>query len=343
MTLHRTLAMASAIAMAFNLSACGGDTSGVASAPPPPPPLTPAAATIAAPALASMPSTTAFPLASDGGPTIMAHPTAAFALLQSVVSIGSTGVVADTATINSGTSLTFDSSDSSYAINIGNAALGVANVVLNSTPSGVFQADVSGGKHVSLEIADPVSSNLSWTSFGYWDVALANGARTQAQFVTGYATPAGSLPTTGTAKYFGAVRGEVILPQAGRENGVNYGALSGDASFEANFGIATISGNLVNMFSTDFDGTKLPWNSVSFSGSLFGQNMFSGSSVATSAPGNIASLKGTATGTFAGAFFGPRVQELGAVWTLSDGTAAAFGTIGAAGVSNDACGGCWDY
>lgn len=273
----------------------------------------------------------------------MAHPATMFPLLQSVVSIGSTGVVADRATINAGTSLTFDSSDSSYAIDIRNPALGVSNVVLNSTPSGVFSVDVSGGRHVSLEIADPATSNLSWTSFGYWDVALTDGTRTQAQFVTGYVTPAGSVPTTGTATYIGAVTGEVILPQAGRENGVNYGALSGDASFEANFGNGTISGNLVNMFSTDFDGNKLPWNSVSLSGTLFGQNMFSGGSVATSDPGNIASLRANATGTFAGAFFGPQVQELGAVWTLSDGTAAAFGTIGAAGVSNDACGGCWDY
>ena len=344
MILHRTLATASAFAMALSLTACGdgGGPTSLVSAPPPTasPPATPAAASIAAPALAAAPNSALFPIASDMGPTITAHPKTLFPLLQSVVSIGPAGVTADTITINAGATLAFDSSDSSYEIAIANPALGVSNVVLNSTPSGVFQADVAGGKHVSLRIADPFTSNLSWTSFGYWDVAQTNGSRTQAEFVTGYATPAGAVPTTGAATYTGSVRGEVILPQAGRENGVNYGALSGDATLFANFGTGTITGNLLNMVSTDFDGNKLPWNSVSLSGTLSGQNMFSGTSMATSAPGNSVSLRGTATGTFAGAFFGPRGQELGAVWTLSDGIGAAFGTIGAKDCSG--CGG-WDY
>lgn len=349
MNAHRISIIVLPLALAIGLTACGGGGAPtvVVSAPIPPQTPTPApttaAASIGAPALAAAPNAALFPAAVEGGPTIMAHPKTVFPLFQSVVSIGPAGVAADTTTINAGATLAFDSSDSSYEIAIQNAALGVSNVVLNSTPSGVFEADVAGGKHVSLEIADPATSNLSWTSFGFWDVVMTNGARTQAQFVTGYATPAGAVPTTGTATYAGPVRGEVILPQAGRENGVNYGALSGDASLVTNFGNGSITGNLVNMFSTDFDGNKLPWNSVSLSGTLFAQNMFSGTSAATSAPGNSAALKGTATGTFAGAFFGPRVEELGAVWTLSDGTAAAFGTIGAKGVSNDACAGCWDY
>ncbi len=356
MTIHRKCLMASSLALAVSLTACGGGgaptslVSAPAPAPAPAPPPAPApapaptpAASIGAPAIAVVPNAALFPQASISGPTIMAHSRTVFPLLQSVVSISSAGVVADTATINAGATLAFDSSDSSYEIDIRNSALGVSNVVLNSTPSGVFQADVAGGKHVSLEIADPATSNLSWTSYGSWDVAMATGARTQAAFVTGYDTPAGAVPTTGTATYAGSVRGEVILPQAGRENGVNYGSLSGDASLVANFGTGSITGNLVNMVSTDFDGNKLPWNSVSLSGTLFAQNMFSGTSAATSAPGNNAALKGTATGTFAGAFFGPRVEELGAVWTLWDGTAAAFGSIGAKGLSNDACAGCWDY
>ena len=270
----------------------------------------------------------------------MAHPKTVFPLLQSVISISSTGVRADTATTAAGATLAFDSSDSSYALDIANPALGIANTVLHSTPSGVFQANVTGGKHVSLEIADPATSNLSWTSFGFWDVAQTNGARTQAQFVTGYATPAGSLPTTGTAKYFGAVRGEVILPQAGRENGVNYLALSGDAFLDADFASGTINGALREMFATDFDGNKVPWTWVGLTGTFSGQNMFSGTTKAVDFFTASTSLKSNATGTFAGAFFGPRGQELGAVWTLSDGTGAAFGTIGAKD-----CSGCtpWDY
>lgn len=345
MTRNRLSMLASSFALAIGLSACGGGgaLSSVVSAPlpaPSTPPPTPAAASIAAPALAAAPNAALFPAAVEGGPTIIAHSKTVFPLLQSVVSIGPAGVAADTATINAGATLAFDSSDSSYEIAIANPALGVTNVVLNSTPSGVFQADVAGGRHVSLEISDPATSNLSWTSFGNWDVALANGTRTQAQFVTGYATVAGAVPTTGSATYKGAVRGEVILPQAGRENGVNYLALSGDAYLDVDFASATINGALREMFATDFDGNKLPWDWVGLTGTLSSQNMFSGTTKAVDFFDGSTALNSNATGTFAGAFFGPRGQELGAVWTLSDGIGAAFGTIGA----ND-CNGCtpWDY
>jgi hypothetical protein len=109
--------------------------------------------------------------------------------------------------------------------------------------------------------------------------------------------------------------------------GVDSSRLTGDASLQANFGNGSITGNLTNM-----RAGGMPWNSVSLMGSISGgQNAFSGTSAATSAPGGIASMNGSATGTFAGMFFGPSAQELGAVWTLHDFTATAIGTIGARG------------
>ena len=67
---------------------------------------------------------------------------------------------------------------------------------------------------------------------------------------------------------------------------------------------------------------------MSLLGAISGGN-FAGTTAATSAPGTQGSLTGSAIGTFAGLFFGPAAQELGAVWTLSDGTATVIGTIGA--------------
>ena len=55
---------------------------------------------------------------------------------------------------------------------------------------------------------------------------------------------------------------------------------------------------------------------------------FTGTTAATTSPGTVGSMSSSATGTFAGAFFGPSAQELGAVWTLHDGTSTAIGTIG---------------
>jgi hypothetical protein len=101
--------------------------------------------------------------------------------------------------------------------------------------------------------------------------------------------------------------------------------LTGDATLQANFGAASITGSLTNMTA---DGT--PWNSVSLLGAISGgQNYFSGTTAVSSTPAGPSSLNGSASGTFAGLFFGPNAQELGAVWTLFDGTSAALGTIGA--------------
>ena len=72
----------------------------------------------------------------------------------------------------------------------------------------------------------------------------------------------------------------------------------------------------------------LKWNDVSFSASIgTGTNRFSGTTAATSAPGTGFSLAGSATGTINGAFFGPAAQNVGAVWTLGDGSISAIGTI----------------
>lgn len=336
--------------LAIPLAACGGGGGGsgpaLVSAPPPAPTPTPvpapspAAGTIGAPALAAMPNPATLPVAVAGGPTMQAHSLTTFPLLQSVVSIGSTGAIADQATISNGGTLAFDSSDTRYVLNLANPVVSVSNVQLNAGPGGGFGGDAGNGKSAFLDIADPATSMLSWTSYGFWDVAASTGARTQAAFVTGYVTPQNSVPTTGTATYRGTVSGELILPQAGRENGLNYLALSGDAYLDVDFAAGSVNGALREMYTTDFDGNKSPWDWVSLSGTVLGQNMFGGLTASAQTSGTGSSLASTATGTFAGAFFGPQAQELGAVWTLSDGTAAAFGTIGAAN-----CSGCtpWDY
>jgi len=47
----------------------------------------------------------------------------------------------------------------------------------------------------------------------------------------------------------------------------------------------------------------------------------------TSAPGTTFSASSSATGHIDGALFGPASQNIGAVWSLSDGTVSAMGTI----------------
>lgn len=340
------LMIASAVAIGINLTACGGGSGGgplvSTPVPPPPPPPPPGVASIGAPAQAVVPNANLFPDATIGGPTMRSHSMTVFPLLHSVVAITSSGLVADTATMTGGATLGFDSSGSSYVLNVGNPALGVANVALNPSSAGsrtLFQADLPTGGTAFVNIADPATSNLSWTTYGFWNVHTSTTI-INAPFVTGYETPAGSVPTTGTATYRGSVIGEAFHPPVGQQSGASYYALSGDATFQANFGSGTITGNLTNMITTSFEGDTAPWNSVSLLGAISGGN-FSGTSAASSAPTSSGALSGSATGTFAGMFFGTNAQELGAVWTLHDGTASAIGSIGA---SNDpSCSGCWDY
>jgi hypothetical protein len=338
------LMMASSLAFAACLAGCGGGGTGIASMPPPPATPMPSGigASISAPAAAIAPNAGLLPLAAASGPTIQSHSTTLFPLLQSVVSIAPGTVAADTTTMKAGATITYSAPGNSYQLDVGNPALGVSNAVLNPSPSGsvtVFQADLGGGATAFLDIVNPATSSLSWTSYGFWDVH-ASANYTSTAFVTGYATPAAAVPTSGTASYTGSVVGEAFHPDGAGIDGVNFYQLAGNASLQANFGTASITGNLTNMTTKSFEGDVSPWNSVSLLGSISG-GQFSGTSAVTSAPANSGSLSAAATGTFAGMFFGPNAQELGAVWTLFDGTSSAVGSIGA---TTDISGaGSWDY
>ena len=338
MALFRKHSMASAIALAISLTACGGGGGGgIASAPPPPPtPIptptpTPAAVAIGAAAMATAPNANLFPQATSVGPTMQAHPTTAFPLLQSVFTVNGSVAGADTVAMNGGATLSFDYPGDNVGDKINLAVPGLFSNVTLVAGGGYYCYSFCGqvgSRYVELEFADPATSNLSWTTYGTW-YSSSSQTRNYGEFVTGYTTPAGSVPTTGTATYTGSAQGRVFYPDAGGPNGVGHTYVLGDASLQANFGSGSITGSLTNMTNgSGWTHGQGPWNSVSLLGAISGGN-FTGTTAATSAPGTLGSLRGSATGTFAGLFFGPIAQELGAVWTLHDGTSTAIGTIGA--------------
>jgi C-lobe and N-lobe beta barrels of Tf-binding protein B len=170
---------------------------------------------------------------------------------------------------------------------------------------------------------DPGVIALDWTTYGIWE-SWTEPVQHFAAFATGYQTPPGSVPVAGTATYSGSVQGRMIAPETGSANGIGVWWLRGDASLQANFASRNISGNLTMKIG------DTPWNSVALTGTIpAGANSFSGTTRVTSVPAGGASLATSATGTFSGRFFGPVAQELGAVWTLHDGTATAIGSFGA--------------
>jgi len=222
----------------------------------------------------------------------------------------------DTAATAGGASFSASPKNDQFSLSVPGA--GYVNVSL--VAGGWYCYGFCGG---SIEL-DPAASSLSWTTYGSWD-DYATASNRHANYVTGFATLVAAVPPTGSATYQGAVAGNVWRPEAGTQFGVGWGYLSGKATLQASFGTGGMTGNLTNM---TVNGAL--WNSVSLMGTISGgQNSFSGTSAVSSAPAGPFALNSSATGTFSGLFFGPSAQELGAVWTLFDGTNAAEGTIGA--------------
>jgi len=106
--------------------------------------------------------------------------------------------------------------------------------------------------------------------------------------------------------------------------------LIGNANFTVDFTTGKISGALSGIVTNDDTIVSSSWNDVSITANIAaGTNRLSGTTASTASPNSIFALKGSAAGVINGAFYGPAGQNLGAVWTLSDGTGSAIGFVGA--------------
>ena len=255
-----------------------------------------------------------------------------FALTQSafVVSSNAAGAV---------TSITPDSATNAQGaiLNVSNAAAGTYTLSIPSLA--ISTAVQANGPAATLANGDRLylSTNLptnpgqaSSVLLGAWSVTDSTGADllNSAYFITGYQTPAASMPTTGSATYSNAngVSGIVAIPSTA--GGAVSANLTGAVSLSANFSTGQITGSLTDMVAEAKGYGATNWNSVSFTGQL-SSSQFTGSTAATSAPGTSFSLASSATGTLNGGFYGASAGQAAAVWTLSDGSRSAVGVFGA--------------
>jgi hypothetical protein len=172
---------------------------------------------------------------------------------------------------------------------------------------------------------------LDYIALGAWGQASSVAGGPFGFYLFGYETPASAVPTSGQASFSGNIRGAVFAPIDGH---VMQASLNGNANVTADFASGNVTGALTGIrYNEGVAGSALvqgPWNDVSLTAAIAsGSNRFSGTATATSAPSTPFSLSGSAAGHIDGAFFGPSAQAVGAVWTLSDGAAAAIGTIAA--------------
>jgi len=216
------------------------------------------------------------------------------------------------------------------------ATLTVVSTSANSTnfqlviPSLNLNANFTNRENIVRNI-DGVTWGYSYVAAGMWVQRSGNSGPLQSTsaYSFGYETPGSGMPTTGTAQFAGLASGNVFQTNNGT---ILSTYVDGKANLSANFSSGQVTGSLTQMQQSSglSTGGTLPWNDVSLSANLApGTNRFSGSTAATSAPGTGFSLTGSATGHIDGAFYGPAAQNLGAVWSLSDGSKSAIGAIAA--------------
>jgi hypothetical protein len=199
-------------------------------------------------------------------------------------------------------------------------------------PSLNLNTNVHFGENIVSNI-DGTTYGFSYVAVGFWEQrsAINEPIQSNTEFSFGYETPGSSMPTTGSGDFSGLASASVFKPASGT---IAETSITGRAILSANFSSGQVTGTMTQMKQYDGMDTHpynfLQWNDVSLNASIApGSNRFSGTTAATSAPGTGFSLAGSATGHIDGVFYGPTAQNLGAVWSLSDGNASAIGTIAA--------------
>ncbi len=318
------------------------------------PPDPAAALTIQAPAIATVgfdaPSTAAAGLqqAVLGGPNFSAGgpaPSAGtvFALtqtslsLEQEVSATSKGLIGPDVAINGAgaTIAVQDATNSQVEVKIPGLSIDAFLAIGNGT-------SVRDDGNIVTNYEVPLG-NLSYVLLGRWAyyANFGNSPTNIGEVLGGFQTPTSGMPTTGSATYSlaGGVAGWAVVPGVSSSGITPYTPVSirGDASFTANFRTGQVTGSFTNMLASDISnlapGPSQAWNNISISASISGAAV-SGTTTTTSTPsGSLAFASGT--GTIKGGFYGPNADEIGAIWTLYDGTRAAIGSVGAKKAPSD--------
>jgi hypothetical protein len=235
-------------------------------------------------------------------------PGTVFPLLQSVLELDAQRgtVAADPATMAAGATVTVLGSERTVRLQV--PALGID---VTTSPELGSNQQLFWGQY------------SQYTFYGSWGVTGSTPGVTGAAFVYGYSTPAAVIPAQGRARHHGDVRGTVIsrsgnVPLVGR----------GDLTID--FGNHTVNGSMKEMRQGVIWDERAPFsnpfNDIAITATQSG-NRINGTASVTGAPNSTISLSAGASGHFNGELFGPAANELGAVWTLSDGTRSAVGTF----------------
>lgn len=181
-------------------------------------------------------------------------------------------------------------------------------LTINSDFWGIESAD---GTRYALMI-DPMLSGWEYQSFGIWTTGAGTGSGTYGSASAGSPTPAGSIPTTGTAVYLGYAGGRHVAA-----DGSYYFTL---ATLQTNANFATRVLNFQTNFTEQTANlfTSALNNNLNMSGTLTyspGSNQFSGA----------VTTAGGMTGAATGRFYGPAAQEIGGTFSVTGPGLQSYG------------------
>lgn len=272
-----------------------------------------------------------------GGATLAGFPTGKFPALQSALTtsggaIGGASTI-DTATLtienNGPKNCTFSQSCATqFKLYLPTAQLTVSGTI----PATLAMDTTTTFNPDSSKVLVLRTSGWDYLTYGTWALApTATSLPTDAgSFVAGYVTPTASIPISGQAHYIATnpgSTGRVFVVNSGK---VISASLTGYPTLDVDFGTGTVTGAIRNI-STTRDDTPNAMPSEGFHDILITASIVSGApaisgttSSAKSNIGNPFALKDTATGKISGGFYGPNANEIGAVWTLSNGDGTGF-------------------
>lgn len=185
---------------------------------------------------------------------------------------------------------------------------GVLNI--NSYFWAIISPNLSNQSYAIM--ADPGQIGWNYQSFGIWTTGAGSGSGTFGAASVGSATPAGSIPTSGTATYSGYAGGRHVA-----SDGTYYYTLAA-MSTSANFATRQLS------FATPFTEetpdlvSTFDASSLNMSGTLSyapGSNQFTGS----------VSTVGGMTGSATGRFYGPSAEEIGGTFSATGAGLQSYG------------------
>ena len=182
---------------------------------------------------------------------------------------------------------------------------------------------------VYIDTRYDASTDFTWTAYGSWGIANASGlTQNSGVYVSGFETPVSGKPSSGSATFNGFIEGAAFVPNG---TALLTARLNGSAQLVVNWSTGAITGSASGITATPFplgSATAQAWNGLSFSGNITsGTTAFSGSTAVTGAPGTFFALPAGTSGSLNGQFFGLTAQEVGAIWSVHNGTSGASGYL----------------